>query len=252
MKRLLFELCAPSLAAAIAADRGGADRIELCTNLAVGGVTPAPNLLASVLAEVSIPVHALIRPRAGDFVFSNEEFALMQREVDEAKSLGAAGVALGILLSNGRVDVPRSRALAEFARPMHVTFHRAFDETVDLPEALEDVIQTGADTLLTSGGAGDALTGARSIARLLAQAADRIELMAGGGLRLENMSDVLRRSGVRCLHGSLTRRASTANNGHENGTNVLEEDIRHAMNLLRSAPVELTAPAITRVRGEFA
>src|ERR1700684_3472738 len=103
MKRLLFELCAPSLAAAIAADRGGADRIELCTDLAVGGVTPDEDLLSSVIAAVTVPVHVLIRPRAGDFIFSSEEFAVMQRQIEAAKAAGAAGVAVGVLLPDGRV-----------------------------------------------------------------------------------------------------------------------------------------------------
>jgi len=245
MKRLLFELCAPSVAAAIAADRGGADRIELCANLAVSGVTPDEETLARVMEAVSIPVHVLIRPRAGDFVFSDEEFALMRHQIEIAKELRAAGVALGILLPDGRVDVERSRALAELARPMHVTFHRAFDETVDLPEALEDVIRTGADTLLTSGGATDALTGASSIARLRVQAADRIELMAGGGLRLENLGELVRRSGVNCLHGSLTRSRGT--NGH--GIDMLEEDVRFVMRLLRDEPCEAETPAESQVSG---
>lgn len=241
MKRLLFELCAPSLAAAIAADRGGADRIELCADLAVGGVTPDEQMMTAVIQGVSIPVHVLIRPRAGDFVFSSQEFELMQRQILAARAAGAAGIAVGVLLPNGRVDVNRSRALTELARPMHVTFHRAFDETGDLAEALEDVIQTGADTLLTSGGATDALTGVRSIARLRLQAAGRIELMAGGGLRLENLAELARRSGVNCLHGSLTR--TPGKNGHGNGTVSLEEDIRHAMRLLLQTQAETEAPA---------
>jgi copper homeostasis protein len=249
MKRLLFELCAPNLAAALAADRGGADRIELCSNLAVGGVTPDEELLARVIEAVSIPVHVLIRPRAGDFVFSNEEFALMQRQIRAARAAGAAGIAVGVLLSDGRVDIERSRELAELARPMHVTFHRAFDETVDLAEALEDVIQTGADTLLTSGGAADALTGVRSIACLRLQAAERIDLMAGGGLRLENIGELARRSGVNCLHGSLSRPKAT--NGHGNEMNSLVEDVRHAMRLLLEADTEAEAAAETAPVGKL-
>jgi copper homeostasis protein len=241
MRRLLFELCAPGLAAAIAADRGGADRIELCTDLRVGGVTPDEELLANVLEAVSIPVHVLIRPRAGDFVFSDEEFALMQHQIEAAKEAGASGVALGVLLPDGRVDVESSRTLTELARPMHVTFHRAFDETIDLVEALEDVILTGADTLLTSGGASDALTGASSIAGLRERAGNRIELMAGGGLRLENLGELVRRSGVNCVHGSLTRSQGSTGNG----MNSLEEDVRHVMRLLHDTRARAEARAET-------
>lgn len=229
MKRLIFELCAPSLAAAIAADRGGADRIELCVDLPVGGVTPDDALMASVIRAVTLPVHVLIRPRAGDFVFTYQEFALMKRQIRSARAAGAAGIAVGILLPDSCVDVERTRVLVELARPMSVTFHRAFDETLNLTEALEAVIQTGADTLLTSGGAPDALTGAARIARLRAQSNGRIKVMAGGGIRLENLGELIRRSGVDCLHGSLTR--PPADNGH--GAGMLEQDVREAMRLLR-------------------
>ncbi|HEY3706659.1 MAG TPA: copper homeostasis protein CutC [Terracidiphilus sp.] len=234
-----FELCAPTLAAAVAADRGGADRIELCAELPLGGITPGHTLLASVLASVSIPVHVLIRPRAGDFVFTSEEFAHMRRQVGAAKAAGAHGVAVGVLLPEGGVDVKRSRELAELARPMKVTFHRAFDVTPDLNEALDAVIETGADYLLTSGGAADVATGAASIARIRTQAASRLEVMAGGGLRLSNLREVVRRAGVSCLHGSL----STPVNGHPRETDRLEQDVREAVRLLCEACAQIAADA---------
>lgn len=238
MRTPIFELCAPTLAAAAAAERGGADRIELCVDLPVGGVTPDNALLWSVLQTVSLPVHVLIRPRAGDFVFTDEEFALMKEQILAARNAGAAGIAVGILLPDSSVDVDRTRELVQLARPMHVTFHRAFDETADRSAALEAVIQTGADTLLTSGGAPDALTGAACIAKLRAQSNGRIEIMAGGGVRLENLGELIRRSGVDCLHGSLNRRSAA--NGHS--SDVLEQDVRHAIRVLRdtlSEPVSI-------------
>ncbi len=236
-----FELCAPSLAAAVAAERGGADRIELCSNLPVGGVTPDPFLLESVLAAISIPVHVLIRPRDGDFVFSADEFTLMRQQVEAVKVAGASGVAIGILLADGRVDVDRTRELADLARPMGVTFHRAFDETVDLDEALVAVIETGADLLLTSGGADDVMAGADSIASLRRRAGPRLEIMAGGGLRLANLSEIVLRTGVSSLHGSLTPQIS--HNGTAPRPNQLEENVREAVRLLREACSQKPVPA---------
>ncbi len=237
----IFELCAPSLAAAVAAERGGADRIELCSNLPVGGVTPEPLLLEAVLAAISIPVHVLIRPRDGDFVYSASEFTQMRRQVEAVKAAGANGVAIGILLADGRVDVDRTRELADLARPMSVTFHRAFDETADLDEALDAVIETGADLLLTSGGAPDVMAGADSIARLRRRAGTRLEIMAGGGLRLSNLSEVALLSGVSCLHGSLTPEAPR--NGTPPRLNQLEENVREAVRLLREAWSQKPVPA---------
>jgi copper homeostasis protein len=227
-----FELCAESLEAAVAGELGGADRIELCSNLARGGVTPDITLTTAVLRAVSIPVHILIRPRPGSFVYSESEFELMCREVNQAKQAGASGVALGVLLADGTVDLKRTRELIDRAHPMDVTFHRAFDETPDLSEALESVIAIGADSLLTSGGAADVLSGADSIAALKQQAGDRIQLIAGGGLRLESLTEIVRRSSVFSLHGSFTR-----NNGHrmsDDRVAALEADVRQAVQLLQS------------------
>jgi|UPI000556398C copper homeostasis protein len=236
MKHPVFELCAPSLLAARAAERGGADRIELCTDLSVGGVTPAPGLVASVVQAISIPVRVLIRPRAGDFVYSRDEFELICRQIEAAKSAGADGVVIGVLLPDSRVDVARSRALAKLARPMMVTFHRAFDETTDPEQALEDVLETGADCVLTSGGAPDVMAGAECLARLRQLAGTRVEIMAGGGLRLENLDAVVRRTGVTSLHGSMTHDSGGASFPD---ADLLEGSVRAAVKLLRYATADL-------------
>jgi copper homeostasis protein len=247
MKNFLFELCAETVQAAQAAELGGADRIELCSQLPIGGVTPSEDLISAVIRVLSIPVHVLIRPRGGDFVYSPAEFAQMRRQIEQVKQAGAAGIAIGVLLPNGNVDERRSRDLVSVAHPLSVTFHRAFDETADLSRALESVIQTGADCLLTSGGAPDVLTGAASIARLRRQAAGRLEIMAGGGLRLANLPEVVRLTGVSYLHGSLTRRNAApmqAASGETNGNHsanghhavdmqaMLVADVREAVRLL--------------------
>lgn len=229
LKKILFELCVESLDAAQAAERGGVDRIELCTQLEIGGVTPADELTAATTQALRIPVRVLIRPRGGDFVYTAAEFEQIRQQIVGVKEAGAAGVVLGVLDADGRVDALRSRELVELAHPMKVTFHRAFDETRDKAEALEAVIATGADCLLTSGGAPDVLTGAEELDKLVRQAGERIQIMAGGGLRLANLLEVLERSGVPCLHGSLTEHETD----QEADAEILEADVRTAVGLLR-------------------
>lgn len=240
MKNFVFELCAESLEAARVAEAGGANRIELCSDLAIGGLTPGHSLMEATVEALRIPVHVLIRPRGGDFAYSSREFALMRCQTLEAKAVGAAGVALGVLHPDGRIDVERTRELVELAFPLKVTFHRAFDETPEVGQALEDVIRSGADCLLTSGGAPNVLLGAPAIAKLREQAGNRLDVMAGGGLRLETLIDVLRRTGVSYLHGSLLRKTAGSNGSHGAGkhpgarfdTAHLDADLREAIRLI--------------------
>ncbi|HEX8710930.1 MAG TPA: copper homeostasis protein CutC [Terracidiphilus sp.] len=241
MKSLSFELCVQTLESACAAQAGGADQVELCAGLSGGGITPLSEVTAAVVRAVSIPVSVLIRPRYGDFAFSSEEYDLMCRQIGEAREAGAAAVAVGVLLRDGRIDVARTSALVDLARPMKVTFHRAFDEAPDLFTALDDVIATGADCLLTSGGHNGVLAGAATIASLSKHAGNRLRLMAGGGLRLENLAEVVLRSGVTMLHSSLTRANGTHShrNGDgrcvETGMSVLTADVCEAIRLFHEA-----------------
>lgn len=232
MALYFFELCAESVEAVCAAESGGANRIELCSQLTLGGTTPSRELMTASVNAVSIPIYALIRPRAGDFVYSCQEYDLMRQQIDDAKSSGARGVALGVLQADGRVDLKRTAALVQYALPLETTFHRAFDETPDLSQALEQVIETGATSLLTSGGAPEVLLGADRIARLMQQADGRIQIIAGGGLRLASLAQVVRRSGTFSLHGSLT--SSNGSHGAEVDATRLEADIRQAVKLLRA------------------
>jgi copper homeostasis protein len=239
MTSLFFELCAESVMAVCAAQSGGADRVELCSRLSEGGTTPTAELMTASVKAVSIPIYVLIRPRAGDFVFNSQEFDLMHRQIDEAKSAGANGVALGVLLEDGSVDVNRTRDLVEYARPFETTFHRAFDESPDLSVALERVIETGATGLLTSGGAAEVLLGANRIGRLQEQADGRIQIIAGGGLRLASLVEVVRRSGTFSLHGSLTSSSGSTVRGLN--TTQLDANIREAVRLLRSEYEQMAA-----------
>lgn len=201
--QITIEVCVDSVDSAIAAARGGAHRIELCSDLLEGGITPSLGLLGVVRSKVSIPVHVIIRPRSGDFCYSEAEFDCMRRDIEIAKREGAEGVVLGILDQSGRVDLPRTRQLVELARPLSITFHRAFDMSANLLQALEDVCASGADRLLTSGGEQECLLGVTTVARLVRAARARITIMAGGRIGIDNAATIIERTGVTEIHVSL-------------------------------------------------
>ncbi|MCR4824842.1 MAG: copper homeostasis protein CutC [Bacteroidales bacterium] len=196
------EACCTSLDAVFAAERTGARRIELCERLEVGGVTPSEALLRDVLAATRLPVNVLVRPRGGDFVYDEAETQAMLESIRRCRAWGANGVVIGALTPSGAVDVPRMRRLLAEARPLSVTFHRAFDETADPLAALETVIALGCDRLLTSGHAPDALAGRALIGELVRRAAGRLSVMAGCGVRPANISDIARDAGVQEFHSS--------------------------------------------------
>jgi copper homeostasis protein len=182
MTRPVLEICAETLESCMAARDGGADRIELCSSLSVGGLTPSHGLLCNALEQSELPVHVLVRPRAGNFVHSAAEFQIMVGDVEHAKALGAKGCVIGLLLPDGTVDVERTTKLVALAGPLEVTFHRAFDHTPDLSAALEQIIACGCQRLLTSGGQPGASEGAPALAKLVDQATGRIRIAAGGGV----------------------------------------------------------------------
>ena len=187
-----LEICIDSVESAIAAQRGGAQRVELCADLLEGGITPSAGMIASVRSHISIGLFVMIRPRGGDFCYSDLEFEVMLKEIEHARALGADGIVLGILDREARVDVPRTRQLVGIARPLPVTFHRAIDMTPALPAALEDVIATGADRILTSGGAPNVTSGMSQIAQMVSIAKGRIVIMPGGGVSPENIAELAR------------------------------------------------------------
>ncbi len=203
MRKIIFELCAETVGACLAARDGGADRIELCSGLSEGGVTPSHGLVREAVQQSALPVHGLVRPRGGNYVYTEAEIAVMAEDILHMKSLGVAGVVLGLLKADRTVDVETTRNFVQLARPLEVTFHRAFDDTLDLEAALEDVIATGCDRVLTSGGYTDVVLGAEMLGRLVAQSAGRIDVAVGGGLRLANASELVRLTGATHFHGSL-------------------------------------------------
>lgn len=211
---VLVEACVDSVDSALAAERGGARRVELCDALYDAGTTPSAGMIAAVVARVRVPVFVIVRPRGGGFVYSATELDVMRRDIDAARSLGAGGIVVGALREDGRVDEGRTRALVEAAAGLPVTFHRAFDLVPDPGEALEMLAACGVARVLTSGGAATALDGAKALATLVARAAGRVVVMAGGGIREAQVRPLVARSGVREIHVRGTRLArSTDHDG---------------------------------------
>jgi copper homeostasis protein len=203
-RKCLLEISVETLEFALAAERGGADRIELCGNLSVGGITPDAELLRAVRGQVRIPIFSMVRPRGGDFVYSSTEFSEMRRSITDAKESGMDGVVLGVLTKDHRVDVERTRELVEFAKSLPVTYHRAFDEAADLHQALEDVIESGVKRILTSGGAKSALDGAAMLAKLVEAAGKRIVIVPGAGISAANIRQVAQQTRAREFHSGLS------------------------------------------------
>jgi copper homeostasis protein len=202
--RILLEISVESAERATAAERGGAGRIELCSNLAVGGLTPSRELMQAVRAGVKIPVFAMIRPRAGDFVYSSAELVVMEELIALAREMHMDGVVLGLLTRDRRVDLAHTRRLVEAAVGMEVTFHRAFDESVDLLEAVDAVAESGASRVLTSGGKATALEGSGMIAAMRERARGRVGILPGVGITAKNAAEIVRRTGAREIHAALS------------------------------------------------
>jgi copper homeostasis protein len=236
---IVVEVCVDSVASAVAAERGGAARVELCSDLLEGGITPSAGLIATVRSRISIGLLPIIRPRPGDFCYSEQEMEIMGRDIETAKELGADGVVVGILDPEGKVDVERTRQLVELAKPLSVTFHRAFDMSSDIFGALESVCQTGAKRILTSGGEQTCFEGIDVIAALVKSARGRVAVMAGGGIGHKDAPTIVERTGVREIHVGLSssvaspmryrnpRVSISRASGREFERNqVLEEDVR--------------------------
>jgi copper homeostasis protein len=185
---LTLEICAYSLEDALRAQSAGAHRIELCSDAASGGVTPSAGTISTARELLQIPLFVMIRPRPGNFLYSDPELAAMRRDIELCKSLKVDGIVLGILSSHNEIDRARTAELVHAAHPLEVTFHRAFDLTPDPMRALEDVIAAGCSRLLTSGHRATALEGAAEIAQLVRTSRDRITILPGSGIRSANLS----------------------------------------------------------------
>jgi len=205
---VLVEGCVEGLADAQAAARGGADRLELCADLSVGGTTPSAEVIRAVKARVFIPVFVMARPRGGSFVYDAGEVDATHRDIERVIAAGADGVVVSALTQSNEIDVPTLRGFVARAGGVPVTFHRAFDQTGDPSRALETLVDAGVQRVLTAGGQGTALEGLAVLRSLVEQAGDRIVVLAGGKVRGHNAGEIIARTGVRELHARCEGNAS--------------------------------------------
>ena len=208
MEQIKLEVCCGDMQSVLAAKEGGADRIELCQALEMDGLTPSAEMMAEAIG-LGIPVQVLIRPREGDFVYDEAEIETMLKEIRLAKRLGANGVVIGALKSDGSIDEETIRCLVSEATGMSITFHRAFDVCSQPTEALEQIVSLGCHRLLTSGQAPSAEQGIPLIKKLVEQSGGRLIIMPGAGVNQENARRILSETGAHEIHGSLRRNGST-------------------------------------------
>lgn len=199
---MVLEVCCGDYESALAAAAGGAQRVELCAALATDGLTPSAGLIAAVRRIPNLRMHVLIRPREGDFVYSEAEFEIMREDIRMAKRIGADGVVIGALTPEGTIDIEHCKPLVETAEGMQVTFHRAFDQCREPQQALEQIIALGCHRLLTSGQAATAEAGIALLQQLVRQAGERLIILPGAGVNAQNARAILDATGAREIHGS--------------------------------------------------
>jgi len=204
-----MEVCANSVSSALEAQKGGAKRVELCASLTEGGTTPSYAEIKLAKQLLHIEVYPIIRPRGGDFLYSKLEFELMKEDIKICKELQCEGIVTGILTADGKVDKDRCAELVELAKPMKAAFHRAFDMTVNMEEAMEDLISLGFIRILTSGGKATALDGAEQLAKLIRKADQRIAIMPGACVNTSNIQQLISKTGAKEFHGSARKNHSS-------------------------------------------
>ena len=200
VKKNIIEICAPNIQSGISAQEGGAERIELCDNLFEGGTTPSYATIKKARELLTIKINVMIRPRGGDFLYSDLEFEIMKEDIIMCKELGVEGVVFGLLLANGKVDTKRTKKLTDHARPLKITFHRAFDMTADPFLALEELVDLGIDHLLTAGQKNQAPEGKGLIRALIEKADNRITIMPGSGINSGNIKEIRDFTGAKEFH----------------------------------------------------
>ena len=236
-----IEICLDSVESAVAAQEGGAHRVELCDNLVQGGTTPSLGMIERVRQKIDLGLMVIVRPRGGDFLYSDDEFGVMKRNVKLLYLLGVDGAVFGLLNSDGTVDRERTAELIETAKtrpkPLSVTFHRAFDMTRDPFEALDTLLELGVDRILTSGQAANAMAGARLIGRLQQHAGERAIILPAVGIGSHNAAELVRQTGVHELHiGSAVRERIPSQMIHKNHlTKMGADDVQSEYDLIRTS-----------------
>lgn len=221
---MLLEVCANSYQSAFYAQQAGAQRIELCEDLSVGGVTPNTKLILKVLKQLSIPVFVLVRPRAGDFVYTDKEFELLKQSILQCKSLGCQGIVSGVLNADATIDLQRTKELIELSRPLAFTFHRAFDSIPDPAMGLEQLIELGADRVLTSGQGQTAEEGIEMLIKLKDLAAGNIVILPGSGINPQNAA-LFKENHFSEIHSSARKKSKVLLNQHEHSDQLIIAEI---------------------------
>ena len=228
---MILEICANSYQSAMNAQKAGAHRIELCTELSVGGITPSFGLLKKVMAALTIPVHVLIRPRSGNFTYSDSEFKIMKEDIQQCKDLGCAGIVSGVLHANNTIDIKRTKELIELSKPMSFTFHRAFDAVPKPKESLLKLINLGVDRLLTSGQKDKAEDGIELLIELKQMAKNKLIIMPGSGINQIN-SSLFKSAGFTEIHSSASKKISENIHSYFGNTPQTVSDIDTIKNIL--------------------
>jgi len=243
----IVEICLEDIESAIAAQCGGADRIELCDNLTVGGTTPSLGMIQQVRQQLQIDLQVLVRPRGGDFCYTDLEFGVMKADVEAAKSAGADGIVTGILNTDGTIDVQRTQELIRLALPIPVTFHRAFDHTPNPLSALETLAGYGISRILSSGQASSAYEGLSLLSQLQKTARGRISIMAGGGVNSWNAPQIVRQARISEIHtgSSCMQRLPGKMSPQHTGVTI---DHRNLDNTYPQVSVELVRQLVASVR----
>ena len=233
-----LEICIDRIESALAAQEGGADRLEVCSSLAAGGTTPSRGLVQQCAERCQLELMMMIRPHDGGFCFGSDDLDTMLRDIAVAKELGVHGIVFGVLADDGRVHLEQCRRLLDAARPLQATFHRAFDVARDALEALDDLLEVGVDRILTSGQADTAQNGTSLIRQLVQRSGDRLSVMAGAGINAANVTTLVRETGVHEVHASasVVRRDSRgANLGFGNSSRVTSsQKVRELVKTMQS------------------
>lgn len=232
---MILEICANSFQSALNAQQAGAHRIELCSELSVGGITPSFGLLKKVIDTLSIPVHVLIRPRSGDFCFSEDEFEIIKNDIKLCKELGFAGIVSGVLNTDNTIDLKRVNELIELTKPLTFTFHRAFDHVPNPFEALNSLIDLGVDRVLTSGQKATAQAGIELLIQLNIQANQKIVILPGSGINTEN-APLFKESGFQEIHTSASKsiKSSIENDAYFGTAVQTESDVNTIKSILKA------------------